>query len=85
MSNPFINVLPSLDVHGYTSDLVIYPVSVFINDNIKLGNDKIVIIHGIGEGILRDTIRLSFKRDKRIKKLYGDIFNPGITIIELNR
>ncbi|MDD2238555.1 MAG: Smr/MutS family protein [Bacilli bacterium] len=82
--NPFLNILPTIDVHGYTSDLVIYPVSDFINDNIKLKKDKIVIVHGIGKGILKNTIRNNFRKDKRIKKLYGDPFNLGITIIELN-
>ncbi len=55
----------------------------FINDNIKLRNKKIVIIHGIGYGILRDEINRRFKRDKRVKKLYLSIDNAGCTIIEL--
>lgn len=83
--NPFLDILPTIDVHGYTSDLVIYPVSDFINDNIKLRKYKIVIIHGIGEGILKNTIRMHYTRDKRVSRLYGDPFNLGITIIELNR
>ncbi len=82
--NPFLDILPTIDIHGYTSDLSIYPVSDFINDNIKLGRYKIVVVHGIGEGILKNTIRFHFSRDKRLKKLYGDPFNLGITIIELN-
>ena len=55
----------------------------FINDNIKLRNKKIVIIHGLGYGILRDEINRRFKRDKRVKKLYLSIDNAGCTIIEL--
>ncbi|MDD4706238.1 MAG: Smr/MutS family protein [Bacilli bacterium] len=83
--NPFLNILPQIDVHGYTADLVVYPISDFINDNIKLKNYKIVIVHGIGKSILKNTIRNHFSRDKRIKKLYGDSFNLGVTIIELNK
>lgn len=83
--NPFLDILPTIDVHGYTSDLVIYPINEFINDNIKLGQYKIVIVHGIGEGILKSTIRTYFLRDKRVNKLYGDPFNLGITVIELNK
>lgn len=82
--NPFIDNLPKLDLHGYTCDLIIYPINVFIDDNIKLGNKKIVIIHGIGEGILKKEIREKFKNDLRIKKIYGDPYNLGITILELN-
>ncbi|MCI6763831.1 MAG: Smr/MutS family protein [Bacilli bacterium] len=81
--SPFLNILPSIDVHGFTRETVYVPVSDFINDNIKLRNKKIVIIHGIGYGILRDEINRRFKRDKRVKKLYLSIDNAGCTIIEL--
>lgn len=81
--SPFLNILPSIDVHGFTRETVYVPVSDFINDNIKLRKKKIVIIHGIGYGILRDEINRSFKRDKRVKKLYLSIDNAGCTIIEL--
>lgn len=81
--SPFLNILPSIDVHGFTRETVYVPVSDFINDNIKLRNKKIIIIHGIGYGILRDEINRRFKRDKRVKKLYLSIDNAGCTIIEL--
>ena len=81
--SPFLNILPSIDVHGFTRETVYVPVSDFIKDNIKLRNKKIVIIHGIGYGILRDEINRRFKRDKRVKKLYLSIDNAGCTIIEL--
>ena len=81
--SPFLNILPSIDVHGFTRETVYVPVSDFINDNIKLRNKKIVIIHGIGYGILRDEINRRFKRYKRVKKLYLSIDNAGCTIIEL--
>ena len=82
-SSPFLNILPSLDVHGHTRETVIYPVSDFINDNIKLRNHKIVIIHGIGEGILSKEIKRVFSKDKRVKKLYISSENAGCTILEL--
>lgn len=82
-SSPFLNVLPSLDVHGHTRETVIYPVSDFINDNIKLKNDKIVIIHGYGYGVLRKEIARVFSKDKRVKRLYVSSENPGCTVIEL--
>lgn len=81
--SPFLNILPSLDVHGYTRETVYVPVSDFINDNIKLGKKKIVIIHGIGYGILKEEIKYRFSKDKRVKKLYLSIDNAGCTIIEL--
>ena len=83
LGSPFLNILPSLDVHGYTRDTVIYPVSDFINDNLKLNNKKILIIHGIGNRILSREINMYFKKDKRVKKVYISSENDGCSIIEL--
>lgn len=58
-------------------------VNDFINDNIKLRRYKIVVIHGKGEGILKNKIHQSLKRDKRVSKFYLYNFNLGCTIIEL--
>ena len=83
VGNPFLNILPSMDVHGYTKDTVYFVVSDFINDNIKLKNKKILIIHGIGKKILSSEIKRRFIKDKRVKKLYIASENAGCTIIEL--
>lgn len=84
IGSPFLNILPSLDVHGFTSETVYVPVNDFINDNIKLKNNKILIIHGLGKKVLSNQIKQSFSRDKRVKKLYISSENLGCTIIELN-
>lgn len=82
--NPFLNILPTIDLHGYNRDMVKYVVTDFINDNIKLGNKKIVIVHGKGEGIVKEELHFILKNDKRVKRYYLDMFNIGETIIELN-
>ena len=81
--NPFLDILPSIDVHGYNRDMIKCILDEFIRDNIKLDNKKIVIIHGKGEGILKKEIHLLLKKDKRVSKYYVDGFNIGCTIIEL--
>lgn len=82
--NPFLSILPEIDIHGLSRDMVKCVVDEFINDNIKLKNDKIVVIHGKGRGILLNELHFLLKNDKRIKKYYLDGFNTGCTIIELN-
>jgi DNA mismatch repair protein MutS2 len=81
--DPFMKILPQLDVHGYTEDTVMTVVNDFINDNYKLRRRKIVVIHGKGQGILKNKIHRSLKRDKRVSKFYLYNFNLGCTIIEL--
>lgn len=82
--DPFLNILPIIDLHGINRDMVKYIVDDFINDNIKLHNKKIIVIHGKGQGILKDELHLLLRKDKRVKKYYLDGFNIGETIIELN-
>ncbi|HOB26170.1 MAG TPA: Smr/MutS family protein [Bacilli bacterium] len=82
--DPFLVILPKLDVHGYTEDTVMVPVNEFINDNYKLNHKKIYVIHGNGEHILKNKIHRELKRNKLVKKYYLYNFNVGCTIIELN-
>lgn len=81
--NPFLNILPTIDLHGYNRDMVKYIINDFINDNIKLGNKKIIVVHGKGEGIIKDELHFLLKKDKRVNRYYLDMFNIGETIIEL--
>ena len=81
--DPFLNILPSIDIHGLNRDMVKCILDDFIKDNIKLGNKKIIVIHGKGKGILKDEVESLLKKDKRIKRFYLDNFNIGETIIEL--
>lgn len=81
--NPFLDILPSIDVHGYSKDMIKCTLNEFINDNIKLKNKKIVIIHGKGQGILKEEIHRLLKCDSRVDKYYLDGFNVGTTVIEL--
>ena len=80
----FLNILPQLDVHGYTEDIVMTVVNDFINDNVKLKKDKIVVIHGKGANILKNKIHRELKKNKKVKKFNLSISNEGCTIIELN-
>ena len=56
--SPFLNILPSLDLHGYTREMIYVPVDEFINDNLKLNHKKILIVHGKGEGVLKQELHL---------------------------
>lgn len=77
------NNLPSLDLHGENREVTRILVKQFISDNIKMGNYKICIIHGIGTGILKKEVRNVLENDERVKDFYIDFFNVGTTIVEL--
>ena len=78
-----INNYPRLDLHGEYVESALILVSEFINDNIILKNDTIIIIHGIGEDILRKSIHEFLKKDKRVISYKRDFFNMGETVVKL--
>lgn len=80
---PLYSNRPKIDLHGEDRKSAELLVKQFIDDNIKIGNKKVVIIHGIGEGIIKKQVHNLLKKDKRIEKYYIDFFNVGCTIVEI--
>ena len=80
--NIYTDNLPSIDLHGEDRVNALIKVDEFINDNIKLKNKRIVLIHGIGQGILKNEIHNFLRKDKRIMSFELDI-NVGQTIVSL--
>ncbi len=78
-----LNNLPSIDLHGEYVESALILTKEFINDNIILKNEEIVIVHGIGEDILRKSIHDYLKNEKKVKEFKRDFFNPGMTIVKL--
>jgi len=76
-------IFKSLDLHGETLDVAMYLVKNFINDNIKMKNEYIAIIHGNGE-VLKNNLLKYLKKAKKIKEYNIDIYNSGQTLIKLD-
>ena len=76
-------IYPTIDLHGEYSFSAEVLTKEFINDNINLHKKKLCIIHGIGKGILKDTVHNVLKNDQRIKSYKVDFMNPGCTIVEI--
>lgn len=79
----FYSNMPKLDLHGETKDSARVLVNEFINDNYKLGYADLVIIHGIGEGILRKEVHVILKNNKFVLDYKLDNFNIGCTLVRL--
>ena len=76
---------PVLNVHGETTDTVVYFLNDFIKDNVKLGNTYIGIIHGRSSNILRDRVHELLKKNKQVDSFRLNIWNPGMTIVKLKK
>ena len=72
-----------IDVHGETTDTVVFVVNDFINDNYKMREKYIVIVHGKGSGALKKKVHEILKNNKLVEDYELDIMNMGQTIIKL--
>ncbi len=79
----FIDDLPKLDLHGLDRDAAKLYIREFINDNKKMKNDIIVIVHGIGQGILKKATHDYLRIDKNVLIFQTYYNNVGCTIVRL--
>lgn len=74
---------PHLDLHGEIESMAKVLVNDFINENILLHNEGVVIIHGKSTNILTKEVHRVLSENKNVKKYYLDNWNLGQTIVEL--
>ena len=75
---------PQLDLHGEIEAMVEVLVLEFINDNIKMRNKVVIIVHGKSTNILTRKVHEILKNNKNVKEFKLDNWNLGQTIVELN-
>ena len=80
----FIENLPKLDLHGLDRETARVMINDFINDNIIMKNEIILIVHGIGSGIIKDVTQNTLKKNKSVIDFKIYPFNVGCTIVQIN-
>lgn len=75
--------LPTLDLHGETRDIAKVLINEFIEDNYKMKNRKVIIIHGVGTKTLLKETQKTLKTNKYVLEYKIDNFNTGQTIITI--
>ena len=84
MEDIFLKNLPRIDLHGFDTETARVATDDFINDNLILKNNKALIIHGKGTGLVKKSVHETLSRRKEVKKYHTDAFNDGCTIVYLN-
>lgn len=79
----FLNRYPSIDLHGYDRDSARMTVNDFVDENVFLKNEIIVIIHGIGTGIVKKEVHEALRVNKKVLEYKTDNFNSGCTVVKL--
>lgn len=87
IENENINFLGQLDVRGKRAEDTLYEVTKYIDDAVVKQTRHLKILHGTGNGILREVIR-DYLRTHPLVKTYKDerieAGGAGITLIELD-
>ncbi len=79
----FINNIPTLDLHGEIRSSARVLVKEFIYDNYVLKNNRILIIHGVGEGIIKKEVHNVLKENKMVESFHLNPYNQGCTVVYL--
>jgi DNA mismatch repair protein MutS2 len=79
--DPFLYNLPHLDLHGYDRTGAKAMIKMFIDENIRMKEHKIVIIHGKGSGVLKMATHEYLKTDRRVLDYKTNNYNDGETIV----
>ena len=81
--DPFLYNAPHLDIHGFDRYGAVEMVKNFIDNCVRIDSKKIVIVHGKGTGILKESTHEYLKKDKRVLEYRLNNFNIGETIVIL--
>lgn len=79
----FLDRYPKIDLHGFDRDSARVAVNDFVSENVILGNEMIVIIHGIGSGIVKREVHETLKHNKNVIYYKTDNFNSGCTVVKI--
>ncbi len=77
---------PNLDIRGKRAEEALVQMRRFVDDAILLGVKQLKVIHGTGDGILREVIRdylRTINEIKRVRDEHPDRGGAGSTIIEI--
>ena len=79
------NNLPTLDLHGIDREYARLLIKEFVEDNYHLKNEKVIIIHGIGTGIIRKETQDVLRKISIVDSFKIDNFNSGMTIVIIKK
>ena len=82
------NIKSEIDVRGENLDTASVLVDKYLDDAFVAGLEQVTIIHGRGEGILREGLTVMMKKHNHVKKLRKGAYNEGgdgVTIVQLKK
>ncbi|MDJ1503872.1 endonuclease MutS2 [Xanthocytophaga agilis] len=86
MNEKMANFSTQLDLRGKRGEEALTEVDAWIDQGIMLGSSELRIVHGKGDGILRNLIRNHLRRYREIASMndeHADRGGSGVTIIKM--
>jgi DNA mismatch repair protein MutS2 len=86
LSEKRLNFKTEIDVRGQRGEEAVQTIQVFIDDAIMLDYSELRILHGKGNGILKEMIRSYLKSEPYVKSVRDEhvqFGGAGITVVEL--
>ena len=83
-----MSVSASINVQGKNLEDALMDVEKYIDDVYMAGLEKVTVIHGRGEGILKNGIRDMLRHNKSVKSCRAGTYNEGgegVTIVTMRR
>lgn len=85
LNDIFLDCLPKLDLHGYDRDSARVRVNDFIDEAYFMKKDRVVIIHGIGTGVLKETVSETLRKNKKVISYHIVGSNVGCTLVYVSK
>ncbi len=86
LHNKVLHFSPDLDVRGKRAEEVNPIVTAFMDDAVMLSQKSLRILHGKGEGVLRQVVRDALRQYSQVQSIkdeHADRGGAGITLVEL--
>ena len=79
----FLDRLPHIDLHGYDRESAKVAVNDFILESSILNHKEVVIIHGIGQGLVKEIVHQTLTMNKLVESYKIASTNIVCTIVTL--
>ena len=83
MVDIFLERYPKIDLHGYDRESAKVAVNDFILESSILNHKEVVIIHGIGQGLVKEIVHQTLTMNKLVESYKIASTNIGCTIVTL--
>ena len=83
LNDIFLDRLPKIDLHGLDRESARVRVNDFVDEAYLMGYEEILFVHGIGSGIVKESVLDALKRNKKVISYHIVGSNVGCTVADI--